>query len=200
MTTFTNPMVWVQKMSIIDEWKRVEVPQPPELREVSVNPGKTSLLILDIQYGNCNSENRPRCVATLPNLRALAQKCRDGRLKIIYSTTRSSDRSDIRSELAPQQEDEVVSSGVDKFHGTDLESMLNARNIDTVIIVGTSAHGAVLHTATAAAIRGLRVIVPVDCLSASDAYAEQYTTWHLANAPGSRRNTLLTRSDLIRFR
>lgn len=81
----------------------------------------------------------------------------------------------------------------------DLEEILEENGIETVIVVGTSAHGAVLHTATGAALRGLKVIVPVDGMSAGERYAEQYTAWHLANAPGTRRHTTLTRIGLIRF-
>jgi len=93
----------------------------------------------------------------------------------------------------------VVRSSVDKFYNTDLEKILRDRGIKTVIIAGTAANGAVLHTATGAAMRGLKVIVPVDLMSA-DLYAEQYTAWHLVNAPGTRRQTTLTRSDLIEWK
>ena len=187
-------------MSIIDEWLDVKAPPPPELEEVCINSGDTSLLILDIQYRNCSPEKRPRCVASVPVIKKLARACKDKGMEIIYSTTRDSSPSEIRTELAPLQGEVVVSSGVDKFHDTDLGRILKDRGVETVVIVGTSAHGAVLHTATAAALRGLRVIVPVDCISAGELYAEQYTTWHLVNGPGSRRNVLLTRSDLITIR
>jgi nicotinamidase-related amidase len=93
----------------------------------------------------------------------------------------------------------IVRSGVDKFHGTELEDILLAAGTETAIITGTSAHGAVLHTATGATLRGLDIILPVDCISSSDPYAEQYTVWHLANAPGSRRRVTLTTSDGITF-
>ncbi|MBN1643128.1 MAG: isochorismatase family protein, partial [Anaerolineae bacterium] len=90
-------------------------------------------------------------------------------------------------------------AGVDKFHGTALEALLTQRGVRSLILVGTSAHGAVLHTAAAAALRGYEVIVPIDGLSASDAYAEQYTCWHLANSPGTRRRATLTRTHWIAF-
>lgn len=64
---------------------------------------------------------------------------------------------------------------------------------------GTTAEGAVIHTATGAAMRGFKVIVPVDGMSAGTLYAEQYTAWHLVNAPGSRKGTTLTKFDLIAF-
>jgi len=86
---------------------------------------------------------------------------------------------------------------VDKFFGTDLDKLLQERGTKKVIIVGTAAHGAVLHTATAAAIRGYQVIVPVDGMSADVAYAEQYTAWHLINSPGTRNKVVLTQLNLL---
>ena len=68
-----------------------------------------------------------------------------------------------------------------------------------MIIAGTTAEGAVLHTATGAAMRDFKVIVPIDGMSAGTLDAEQYTAWHLVNAPGSRRRTILTRFDMIEF-
>jgi nicotinamidase-related amidase len=65
--------------------------------------------------------------------------------------------------------------------------------------MGTAAHGAVLYTASAAALRGLKVIVPVDGMSANTTYPEQYTAWHLVNAPVVSANVTLTKLDLIKF-
>jgi nicotinamidase-related amidase len=65
-----------------------------------------------------------------------------------------------------------------------------------VVVVGSAAHGAVLHTA---AFRGFQVVVPVDGMSADTTYAEQYTTWHLANAPVLGNQVRLTRCDLLPF-
>lgn len=45
--------------------------------------------------------------------------------------------------------------------------------------------------------RGLSVIVPVDGMSAGTLYAEQYTAWHLVNAPGTRTRTNLTTLEAI---
>jgi nicotinamidase-related amidase len=90
---------------------------------------------------------------------------------------------------------------VDKFFRTDLEQILAKAAIHTVIVTGTSAQGAVLYTASGAALRGLRVIVPVDGMSADNPFAELYTAWHLVNAPGSISSLVtLTRTDLITIR
>jgi nicotinamidase-related amidase len=100
----------------------------------------------------------------------------------------------------PAAKDEpVMSSGLDKFVGTELESILKQKGIKTVIIVGTAAHGAVLYTATAAATRGFQVIVPLDGISADIPYAEQYTAWHLANAPRIDTFMTLTTLDDVKF-
>ena len=185
--------------TIVEEWISVEAPPPPELKAVSVDPRSTALLILDIQKGNCSRDRRPRCVASLPRIQDLLTKARDKGMAVVYSLTSSATPADIREEVAPAASEPVVASGVDKFFRTELEDILKGKGIQTVIIVGTSAHGAVLNTATGAALRGFSVIVPVDGMSATQPYAEQYTAWHLANGPGTRRRTTLTRTDLVTF-
>lgn len=187
------------KNTIIDEWSAVEAPPPPELTRVSVDAETAALLILDIQYNNCNPETRPRCIASLASIQSLLTRARGKGMAVVHSLTRGASEADIRAEVVPNPGEPVVKSGVDKFFRTDLEDILRRRGIQTIIVVGTSAHGAVLHTATGAALRGLDVVVALDGVSATDPYAEQYTCWHLANAPGTRRRTTLTRSDLIAF-
>ncbi len=183
--------------TIVEDWESIEIPSPPELQKVSVKAGTTALLILDVQNQNCNRERRPRCVASLPKIQGLLADARSREVPIIYSLTRSAAPGDIRKEVAPIGEEPVVSSGVDKFYNTPLEEMLRDRNIDTLILVGTSAHGAVLHTATGAVMRSFHVVVPLDCISSSEAYSEQYTAWHLANSPGCRGHVTLTKAGLI---
>jgi len=187
------------KETIVDEWATVKAPPPPELKPVTVDPKVTALLTLDIQKQNCNPERRPRCVASVPKIQGLLIEARAKGMHVIYSLAGEASAADINNEVAPRTGEPIVKSGVDKFFGTDLEKILKEKGIKTVIVVGTAAHGAVLHTATGCALRELKVIVPVDGMSAEDAYAEQYTAWHLVNGPGTRRQTTLTRISLIRF-
>ena len=191
---------WVMSdETILDEWGSVEVPAAPAAEGVEAAAATTALLVLDIQQGNCNLERRPRCVATLGGIADLLARARQAGAAVVYSLTRSAEPADIRPEVAPKGDEPVVKGSVDKFHGTELERILSERGIATVIVVGTAAHGAVLHTAAGAAMRGLKVIVPVDGMSATEPYAEQYTAWHLANSPGTRKATTLTRTDLVSF-
>jgi nicotinamidase-related amidase len=189
----------LNEKTIIEEWQDVKTLPPPEINDVIIEPKSTALLILDLQNRNCDQERRPRCVKQLPKIKQLLSKARKNDLFVVYALIRSSTKEDIHEEVAPIGHEPVVASSVDKFYNTDLEQLLKEKNIESVIIVGTSAHGAVLHTCTGAATRQLKVIVPVDGLSASDAYAEQYTVWHLANAPGTRRSVTLTKIDMIKF-
>jgi nicotinamidase-related amidase len=186
-------------MTIVDEWADVKIPPPPELKPVTVEPNATALLILGIQIQMCTLEKRPRCVNSVPNILNLLTKAREKGMLVVYSLAGNAAASDILKEVALVSGDPVVKSGADKFFNTELDKILKERGINTVIVTDTSAHGAVLHTATDAALRGMQVIVPVDGMSADDTYPEQYTSWHLANGPRSRQRTALTRASLIHF-
>jgi nicotinamidase-related amidase len=185
--------------TILDEWAQVAAPSPPKPQAVRLDPARTALLVLDMQRQNCNCERRPRCVESVPRVQALLENARNAGVAVLYSLTSSAEPGDILEDLSPRPDEAIVRSGANKFHGTDLEDRLCVLGVRTVVLVGTSAHGAVLNTATAAALRGLDVVVPVDGMSAGEPYAEQYTCWHLANSPGTRRRAVLTRCDLIAF-
>ena len=181
--------------TVIEEWDSIEPPPPPDVRAVTVNPQETALLILDIQTQNCGK--RPRCTERIPHLTQLLARARESKMLVVYSLIRSGQEEDILKEVKPEKGEPVVKSGVDKFYQTDLDTILKENNIKTVIITGTSAHGAVLHTATGAAARNYTVIIPVDTISSGEPYAEQYTVWHMMNAPGTRNHATITRTDLI---
>ncbi|MBU7016457.1 MAG: cysteine hydrolase [Theionarchaea archaeon] len=182
-------------VTIIEEWGTVEPPPPPEVKPVQVSSKETALLILDIQNQNCNQQ-RPRCVKRIEQIRDLLMRAREKKMVIVYSVTRAAEDKDIREEVKPEGE-LVVRAGVDKFYQTELEDILRKNAIKKVIIVGTSAHGAVLHTATAAAARSYEVIICVDGISSGELFAEQYTIWHIMNAPGTRRHAMITRTNLV---
>ncbi len=185
--------------TILEEWPDIVIPPPPAWEAVSLPTEGTALLVLDLQRQNCSEERRPRCVASLSGVAGLLGEARRRGVLVIYTLTRGASREDVRPEVAPLPSEPAVASGVDKFYQTDLEALLRAAHIETVLLVGTSAHGAVLYTATAAALRGFRVVVPVDGMSAEDPFAELYTAWHLANAPGTRGRVTLTKLAAIHF-
>jgi len=185
--------------TIIDDWTTIAAPQAPALKSVIVDPLTTAFLILDIQQPMCNAEQRPRCAASVPKIADFLLNARVHSLSVVYSLTPTATPADIVSAVSPLPGEPFVRSSVDKFYNTDLENILKDKGIKTVIIAGTVAHGAVLHTATGASMRGFQVIVPVDGMSSVEPYAEQYTAWHMLNAPGTRARTTLTTFDRISF-
>ena len=137
-------------------------------------------------------------MASVPAVKHLLGEARAKGMLIVFATGPTGKRADIVPELSPNDNEPVVSTGVDKYANTELEKILKGGGTQTVITIGTAAQGAVLYTASAASLRGMKVIVPVDGLSDTP-YSEQYTVWHLANAPLVSRNVTLTKFSLIRF-
>jgi nicotinamidase-related amidase len=185
--------------SAVDMWPRIVPPPAPALADVAPPKGRTALLILDMQPQTCNAERRPRCLDTVDTVAALAARARAAGVPVVFSLIRSGKPGDIFAAMGYAPADPVVASSVDKFLGTDLEKILSGLGVDTVIVTGTAAHGAVLHTATGAAQRGMSVIVPVDGVSAEDPYTEAAALWCLATGPASRGKTVLTTAGRIAF-
>lgn len=182
--------------TIIDEWPGVKIPPPPELKPVKADPKTTAFLVLDLLKQSCN-EKRPRCVATLPKVAKFLGEARAHNMPVVYSLTSGHTIKDVVDQVAPKGEEPTVTASADKFIGTDLEKILKDRGVTTVIIVGTTAQGAVLYTASHAAFLGLKVVVPVEGSTATDAFAELAAAWTLANAPGVSAATTLTSFDKI---
>lgn len=191
-----NIQASVVDQTIINIWNTVPIPPPPKLKSVVVDPINSALLILDMETSICIS---PRCIASITNINTLLTKSRKNGMPVVYSLIPIGNPSDIARQISPSPGDPIVKSSVDKFYKTDLEKILQKKNIKTVIITGYAANGAVLHTATSAAFRGYNVIIPVDCMSADNPYAEQYTAWHMLNSPGTRNRATLTKVNLITF-
>jgi nicotinamidase-related amidase len=185
--------------TIVDEWASVKAPAPIELKTVKVDPRTTALLVLDLIKQTCNAERRPRCLASLPKVEKFLAEARAKGMPVVHSIVASATVADIAPQAAPKEGEPVVSSVANKFIRTDLDKILKDKGVTTVIVVGTTAQGAVLFTASEAAFLGYKVIVPVDGASAENIYAEQITAWTLANAPGVGQNTTMTRFDMIGF-
>ena len=183
--------------TIIDEWASVKAPSPPALKPATIDPKTTALLMLDFNQQTCNPQRRPRCTASIPKVKPFLAAARAAGVRVIYSLGGGGKPADIPSDLTPAGNEPIVASGVDKFAGTDLEKLLKERGIHTVIMVGAASNGAVLYTASGAVMRGMKVIIPVDGVSADNLYAEQYAAWHLVNAPRISESITLTTLDSI---
>lgn len=75
----------------------------------------------------------------------------------------------IHPEVAPQQGDIVITKHrVDAFAGTDLEMVLRAKDIDTLVLFGIATSGVVLSTLLHAADADYRLAVIKDCCADRD--------------------------------
>lgn len=185
--------------TIIDEWPSIKAPPAPELKPVTVDPSTTALLMLDFIKQTCNEQRRPRCVASLPKVKTLLDEARAKNMLIVYSIVSAATAGDILPAVAPTANEPVVSGVLDKFATSNLEQILKDKNITTVIVVGTAAHGAVMYTASAAVVHGLKVIVPVDGVSAENSYIEQYVAYNFISAPVVAKGATLTSIDMLKF-
>jgi nicotinamidase-related amidase len=185
---------------IIADWPSVTVPPPPELKPVTLDGKTTALLVLDLQAPSCTMAQRPRCVASIPKIKALMDRARAAGALVAYTLPGG---KIIDESVAPHEGEVVVQKqgGPDKFLGDDLDQRLRDRGIKTVIITGTSAQGVGIGTGSAAAQRGYYVIYPVDGVSSESAFRELYAAWHMGGGgpPVTTKWVTVTRSDMIKF-
>jgi nicotinamidase-related amidase len=187
--------------TLIEEWTTAKLPAAPELKPATLIAKETALLVMDFTNQTCSSARRPRCAVSVPKVLKLVSEARAKGAFIVYSVAvPGSVATDILKELTPAAGEPVLPPlGPDKFIGSELEKTLKDRGIKTVVAMGTQAQTSVLHTAGAAALRGFKVIVPVDGMSADDVFPELYTAWHLANAARIGPQVTLTKFELIRI-
>lgn len=187
--------------TVIDDWSQVKLPPPPTLKPVTLVAKETALLVMDFTVQTCTPERRKRCADSVPKVKKFVEAAREHGALIIYSVAvPNSIATDVLKELTPAAGEQVLPPlGPDKFINSDLEKTLKDKGIKTVVAMGTQAQTSVLHTGGEAALRGFKVIVPVDAMSADDLFPEAYTAWHLANAARISNQVTLTRLDMIGF-
>ncbi len=183
--------------NVIDDWASIKTPPAPQLKAVTVDPKTTALLMLDFMNQNCGK--RPACVASIPAVKKLLMEARAAKVAVVYSIIAKTTTADVIKDVAPAADEPHVQAGPDKFLNTDLAKILKDKGIQTVIVTGTASNGAVLFTAAGAAMRGLKVIVPVDGMSAADPYADLSTAYTFATAPLESAKSILTKIDMIKF-
>jgi len=187
--------------TIIDDWYSAKLPPPPQLKPVTLVPKETALLVMDFTVQTCTVERRKRCADSVPKVKRFVEAARAKGAQIIYSVAvPGSVPADVLKDIAPAPGEQVLPPlGPDKFIASDLEKTLHDKGIKTVVAMGTQAQTSVLHTGGEAALRGFKVIVPVDAMSSDDLFPELYTAWHLSTAARISNQVTLTKLDMIGF-
>ena len=195
--TFMLAMTAASAANIVELWEQVPAPPVPKLVAPTVKAQESALLLLDIEELTCNP--RPRCLAAVPAMAAFLERARSAHMAVLYSNTGNGSRATILAPVAARDDEPIVKGTVNKFLGSRLDEYLKARGIKTVIVCGTAASGAALHTATGAAQLGYKIVLPVDCVPGTSLYEEQAAVWSLLNGPGTTRVITATTLEAIQI-
>jgi nicotinamidase-related amidase len=191
----------VSAQDLIEEWATARLPAPPTLKPANLTGNETALLVMDFTKQTCTPERRKRCSDSVPRVQKFVADARAQGAMIIYSVAvPNSVAADILPALTPRPGEKVLPPlGPDKFINSDLENTLKEKGIKTLVTMGTQAQTSVLHTSATAALKGFKVVVPVDGMSADDVFPELYTAWHLSTAARISANVTLTKFDMMKF-
>lgn len=181
-------------------WDTIKPLPPPVLKPVTLLTATSALIVMDFDIKNCIPSRRARCAVAIPKVANLLAKARESGTLVVHFFNANMTREDIVPQLAPVGNETAQKASGNKFYRTDLDSCLKERGIDTVILAGTSANGAVLTTAIGAAERGYKAIVPIDVIPADNIWQEQFSIWQIANGPVLRDVSTVTRTDMLEFR
>jgi nicotinamidase-related amidase len=184
----------------------LHMPSPPEPVAVALSAATTALLIFDIVDPICSRQ--PNCTGKMvPAIASLLARARQAGVTIGYGT-RAHTMANWLPEVLPAQGDiRIESQAQDRFYKTDLDQLLKAKGIATLILAGWKVSGSVTYTSVGATLRGYTVVVPVDAsLDATDYEIAiglyQILHQHSANAdnePLKNGASTLSRTDLITF-
>jgi nicotinamidase-related amidase len=167
--------------------RTVEVPEYEIHDQLRVDPGRTALIVVDMQNDFVKDGGTlvvPDAEGTVPAIQSLLALARGSGMKVIFTQdTHGEDdpewaiwpehvREDswgwrIVDELEPQDGELVIRKvRYDAFYGTHLDHFLRLWGVDTLIVCGTVASICVHYTAASAALRWYDVVVPKDATSA----------------------------------
>lgn len=195
---------------------RVEVPEYTIADEVTVDPARTALIIVDMQNDFVQPDGAlpiAAAAATIGAIGRLHTFARAHDIPVFYTQDShyAGDREfaiwgehctvgtpgwEVVEDLAPDAAagDLVFRKDrYDGFFGTNLDTTLRQHDIDTLIICGTVANICVLYTAASAAIRWYHVILPIDAVSAISDFDMELTIRQV----GWLFRGTITRSDAL---
>jgi nicotinamidase-related amidase len=183
--------------------KTVQVPDLPYKDRVRLHPGKTALIIVDMQNDFVKDDGRLVVASakdSIPKIQSLLKNARDAGVKIVYTqdTSFPADKEfeiwpehclihthgwEIIADLQPQSTDLVCTKNrYDGFYGTWLDHFLSkVWHVTSVVIVGTVSNICVLHTAASAGLRWYQVVVPADGISAFTEFEQALTLYQVSS-------------------
>lgn len=171
--------------------RSVEVPEYQLHEELSLDPHRTALVVIDMQNDfvkDGGSLQVADAEATIPTIQGLLEWARGAGAKVVYSQDTHTEGDpeweiwpehvregswgwEIVAELTPREGELVVRKPrYDAFYGTHLDHELRLAEVQNLVICGTVANICVHYTAASAALRWYEVIIPRDATSALEPF------------------------------
>jgi len=163
-----------------------EGPNRPEPKQVSLDGKSTAVLVLDLN-ARCHDPKEVCSKLILP-LGEFLERVRGSSIPIVYTISlmfKGSPLGEVASPLKRRQTEPVIyPDAFDKFVGRELRDILDQRNAENLVIVGSLTNMAVLYTSTTAArIHRYNVIIPMDGVNAKSKYEHEYAIHQLTILP-----------------
>jgi len=144
----------------------------------------------------------------VPAIASLLARARQAGVTVAYGTRAPTMAKWLPDVLPAPGDIKIESQAQDRFYNTDLDRMLKAKGVTTLILAGWKVSGSVTYTSVGATLRGYTVVVPVDAsLDATDYEIAiglyQILHQHSANAENEALKngaSTLSRTDLISFK
>lgn len=195
--------------------RTVEVPEYEVQDGVRVDPSRTALIIGDMQNDFVTESGTlvvPSAEGTIPAIRNLLESARKSGMRVVFVQDTHNDGDpeweiwgehcregswgwQVVDGLVPNEDEATIRKPrYDAFYGTSLEHMLRLWGVDTVIVCGTVANICVHYTASSAAMRWFKVIVPRDCISSFNDFDMEASLSQTASLLGE-----VTNSERIRI-
>ena len=184
----------------------LQMPAMPDPARITLNSKITALMVLDYVEDICATQ--PKCKSQmLPAMTPFMERVRKAGLVVAYGT-RAQNMTHWLKEVAPAEGDiKIVNTAQDRFYNTDLDKLLKAKGITTMIMVGWKISGSVTYTSVGAMAHDYTVVIPMDTTSAGSDYETTIGFYNvlnsgnanLANAPLKPKAVTLTRTDLVTF-
>ena len=206
----------MKKISGISLPKMLKLPEELRAVKVSADARRTAVMVIDMQNDFIKEKGKlyvPRSESLIKPIKSLLNTAREVGATIIYTqdwhheddpefevwgehALAGSWGAEIVEELKPKEGEFIVRKpSYDAFYGTPLEHILRYRGLENLILTGVLANICVLHTAGSAAMRGYRLIVPVDCILALNEFDYALSLRQMSFIYKAK----LTRSDMIEF-
>jgi nicotinamidase-related amidase len=186
----------------------LQMPALPDPVRVTLAPATTGLLLLDYVDPICKSQ--PKCLnGMLPAMASFLSQARKVGVAAVAYGTREPTMSKWLPEIAPAAGDiKITNIAQDRFYNTDLDKVLKAKGVTTLIMAGWKVSGSVAYTSVGATVRDYTVVVPVDATAAASDYETTIGFYNilnqgnsnLTNEPLKAKAPTLSRTDMITFK